>query len=265
MYTVGQVADFLGVSRDTLKYYEEKELVNPVYDERNGYRKYTRFDIHDVITTNFYRELDFSIKKIQGIRKSKNVNDLKQALKEKETQILEEMEYKKLLLKQIKEVQEDCENIKEQLGTFSIKEMQPLEIKGQISDHTAYDEYEVVRKNTESQKKAVTLSGLRRMIRFDDHGMKEDHFIVVKRLDDKGKNPRGEVITHPKCIHMVIENGRAVNRKRNMDDEVGEHLFQIARENGYDLLGVAYINILLTTYEEGLERVFLEMYAPIKS
>ena len=29
MYTIGQVAKFLGVSRDTLKFYEEKGLVNP--------------------------------------------------------------------------------------------------------------------------------------------------------------------------------------------------------------------------------------------
>lgn len=53
MYTVGQVANFLGVSRDTLKYYEEKELVKPRYDDVNGYRKYNPYDIHDVITTNF--------------------------------------------------------------------------------------------------------------------------------------------------------------------------------------------------------------------
>ncbi len=31
-----------------------------------------------------------------------------------------------------------------------------------------------------------------------------------------------------------------------------------------ELIGTAYTNILLTIYEEGLERVFLEMYAPIK-
>lgn len=28
MYAIGQVAKFLGGSRDTLKFYEEKELVN---------------------------------------------------------------------------------------------------------------------------------------------------------------------------------------------------------------------------------------------
>ncbi|HDR7337861.1 TPA: MerR family transcriptional regulator, partial [Bacillus anthracis] len=39
MYTIGQVAKFLGVSRDTLKFYEEKNLVKPKQDIENGYRK----------------------------------------------------------------------------------------------------------------------------------------------------------------------------------------------------------------------------------
>lgn len=29
MYTIGQVAKFLGISRDTIKFYEEKGLVKP--------------------------------------------------------------------------------------------------------------------------------------------------------------------------------------------------------------------------------------------
>src|SRR5690606_40105058 len=110
MYTIGQVAGFLGVSRDTLKYYEEKQLVNPKHDV-NGYRKYNQYDIHDVITTNFYRELDIEIKNIQEIRQSQSVEDLENVLVEKETQILEELEYKKRLLQKIKSVKEDCDNI----------------------------------------------------------------------------------------------------------------------------------------------------------
>lgn len=35
-------------------------------------------------------------------------------------------------------------------------------------------------------------------------------------------------------------------------------------ENGYEPVGLTYINRLFATYEEGLERVFLEIYTPIK-
>ncbi len=69
MYTIGQVAKFLGVSRDTLKFYEEKELVKPKQNSENGYREYNRFDIYDITTVNFYREMDIEIKKNSRIKK----------------------------------------------------------------------------------------------------------------------------------------------------------------------------------------------------
>ncbi|WP_062109846.1 MerR family transcriptional regulator [Bacillus niameyensis] len=264
MYTIGQVANFLGVTRDTLKYYEEKELVKPRYDEESGYRKYNQFDIHDVMTINFYRELDIEIKKIQEIRQSKSLANLEYILAEKEAKILEELEYKKLLLKQIKSVKEDYSKIQEHLGKFTVKEMKPLEIKGELTDYTAFNEYEIIRNNSENLKKAVTLNSVRRVIHFDREGIKADRFIVVNKKEDTDNHLTSKVIAYPKCIYTVLENGRAVDGGNNIDNEVGDTLIKIAQENGYELVGLAYINIVLTTYEEGLERVFLEMYAPIK-
>lgn len=264
MYTIGQVAKFLGVSRDTLKFYEEKGLVKPKQDDENGYRKYNHFDIYDVITTNFYREIDIEIKKIQEIRKSKSVEDIKLVLEEKEQKILEEIEYKNLLLKRIKCVKEDCEKIKQHLGEYTIKAMKPLEVKGEITDLTAYDEYEVIQKNTNNLKEAVTFKGLRRVITFDEKGITGDKFIVVRKVEDFDKDIEGEVLTHPKCIYIILENGRWINGGKNIDNEVEDKLRKIAIDNGYEPLGLTYVNILITTYEEGLERIFLEIYAPIK-
>lgn len=63
----------MGISRDTLKFYEKKGLIRPMKDDGNGYRKYNDYDICDAITTNFYRQLDIEIKKIQAIRDNKSV------------------------------------------------------------------------------------------------------------------------------------------------------------------------------------------------
>ncbi|WP_066506898.1 MerR family transcriptional regulator [Abyssisolibacter fermentans] len=264
MYTIGQVAKFLGVSRDTLKFYEEKELLKPKHDDENGYRKYNHFDIYDIMTIKFYREIDFEIKKIQEIRKSKNVEEIEFLLKEKEEKILREIEYKNLLLKHIKLVKEDCEKIKQSLGKYTIKEMKPVEVKGEITNFAAYDEYEIIQKNTDNLKDAVTLTGLRRVISFDKEGIKGDKFIVVRKIEGLEKNVEGEIITHPKCIYTIIEDGRYLTGGENIDNKVGDSLRNIALENGYELVGLTYINILITTYEEGLERVFLEIYTPIK-
>lgn len=264
MYTIGQVAKFLGVSRDTLKYYEEKELVKPAQDIENGYRKYNRFDIYDIATVNFYREMDIEIKKIQEIRKSKSVEGIKSLIEEKEQEVLEEIEYKKLLLKKLQIVKEDCGKINQFLGEYTIKEMEPLEIKGEIGHLNAFDEYEALKENLDSLKKTVNLTSLRRVIRFNNEGMLEDRFVIVRKVDDVHKEMEGEILAHPKCMYTVIENGRWSTGGKNTDHNVEASLRKAAMENGYELLGVVYINLLLTTYEDGLERVFLEMYAPIK-
>lgn len=264
MYTIGQVANFLGVSRDTLKFYEEKELVKPKQNMENGYRKYNHFDIYDITTVNFYREIDIEIKKIQELRKSKSIEGIHSLLEEKEQEVLQEIEYKKLLLKKIQLVKEDCEKIKQFLGQYIVKEMKPLEIKGEIEHFTAYDEYDTLKKNADSLKKAVTLTSLRRVISFNEEGMIEDKFIIVRKVEDPDEEIEGEILSHPKCIYTIMEDGRWSTGGKNIDHDVEASIRNVAIEKGYDLSGRVYINLLLTTYEDGLERVFLEIYAPIK-
>ncbi|MED0875600.1 MerR family transcriptional regulator [Bacillus mobilis] len=264
MYTIGQVAKFLDVSRDTLKFYEEKDLVKPKQNIENGYRKYNHFDIYDITTVNFYREMDIEIKKIQELRKSKSVEGIKSLLEEKEQEVLEEIEYKKLLLKKLQSVKEDCKKIKQFLGAYVVKEMKPLEVNGEIEHFTAYDEYESLKKNMDSLKKAVTLTSLRRVINFNEEGIIEDKFITVRKVEGSDKDLEGEILSHPKCIYTVIEDGRWATGGKSIDHKVEASLRNVAIEKGYEFLGLVYINLLFTTYEEGLERIFLEIYAPIK-
>lgn len=264
MYTIGEVAKFLGVSRDTLKFYEKKGLVNPKQEIENGYRKYSRYDIYDIITINFYREIDIEIKKIQEIRKSKKVDEIELLLEEKEQSLLEEIEYKKLLLKHVRLIKENCEKIKLNFGKYTIREMKPLEIKGEITDFNSYDEYEILKKNTNNLKKAITLASLRRVINFDQTGITGDKYIVVEGIDDLKNGADRKIIYYSKCIYTIIEDGRWLNGEKNIDDKVEESLRKVACEKKCEPLGVVYVNTLLTTYKEGLERVFLEIYVPIK-
>ncbi|MCR8644224.1 MerR family transcriptional regulator [Paenibacillus sp. N1-5-1-14] len=264
MYTIGQVAKFLGMSRDTLKFYEDKGLVRPKHNDENGYRTYNRHDIYDITTINFYREIDIEIKKIQEIRNNKSIAELQSLLEEKEQDVLAEIEYQKLLLTKLQSVKEDCQKIEQFLGKFTIKEMKPIEIKGELEHYTAYDEYETLSKHTDNLKKAITLTSLRRIIQFNDQGMIGDQFVIVKKVDDLDQKTEGEIRSHPRCMYTVIEDGRWSTGGKNTDNKVESSIKQAAQDNGYELLGLVYINLLLATYEEGLERVFLEVYVPIK-
>lgn len=150
------------------------------------------------------------------------------------------------------------------MGKYTIREMKPLEIKGEITDFNSYDEYEILKKNTNNLKKAITLANLRRVINFDQTGIKDDKYIVAEEIDDSKNDSDGKIVTYSKCIYTVIEDGRWLNGHKNIDDKVEESLRKVVREKKCEPVGLVYVNTLLTTYEEGLERVFLEIYVPIK-
>lgn len=263
MYTIGQVAKFLGMSRDTLKFYEEKGLVRPVQDQENGYRHYSEFDIWDVITTNFYRELDFEVKKIQEIRQNKSASEVQMLLVEKERQLKEEISYKQQLVRKIKNLQKGCEDIKAYLGHYTVREMSPLIVKGELSDLLAYEEYEVIKAHGESIKPAVTLSEGRRILYFNETGVIGTRCVVVNRLMP-GEEAEGEILAHPKCVYTIAEEGRGTGSTEDITPSMQRFFAKVAEETHYESLGILYINILMTTYDKGLEKRYLEIYAPIK-
>lgn len=265
MYTIGQVAKFLGVSRDTLKYYEEKQLVNPKKDKENNYRKYTDFDIQDVIITNFYRNLDLEVKTIQDIKQGKDLDGLDQILEEKALQLKREIEEREHTLQQIQFVKQDIEKVKKHLGTYTIQAMPPFIIKAELSSFSAYDEYELLQGEEAQDKRVSTLEKVRRVVTFDTSGILKNQFVVVE--EDYGQGlvyDKKELINYDKCLYIIIEDGRCINGEKSIDVEIGEQLWTICHENHYEPLGIVYAGILLTTYEEGLEKQFLEIYAPIR-
>lgn len=263
MYTVGQVSKLLGVSRDTLKFYEEKGLVQPEQDEENGYRKYNVLDIHNVLSVNFYREIDLEIKQIQEIKNSNSIDDIESILIKQENKLKEELEYKKLLLNRIKSLKEDCKRIKENLNKFTIRKMNPMEIVEEIEDSDTIGKLASLQGKPFSLKKAVTLTGLTRIINFTNEGSIEDRFVVCRKINKREKNIKGEVISHEKCLYIVIED-KTTKNDEDMDNQIGELIIGTAMKMGVELVGVSYANMLVSSYEDGHSRMYLEIYTPMK-
>ena len=65
-YTIGDVSKRLGISRDSLRFYEKKGIITPQKLE-NGYRCYSYEDMRKLLDIMFYRRLNFSIEDINRI------------------------------------------------------------------------------------------------------------------------------------------------------------------------------------------------------
>ena len=61
IYTIGELAKILGVTAETIRYYERKNIIQPVHDENSGYRYYTAVSYTHL---DVYKRQIFIIKKM---------------------------------------------------------------------------------------------------------------------------------------------------------------------------------------------------------
>ena len=86
-FLIGEVSEYLGVSRDTLRYYDKDNILKPSIIGKNGYRYYTIEDIIKLSYVIAFREINISIKEIKDIINNCTLEQLKKVLQDKESDI----------------------------------------------------------------------------------------------------------------------------------------------------------------------------------
>ena len=99
---ISDVENIVGLSKKSIRFYEENGLLSPRRKEENGYRIYTDEDIYKLKVIKFLRELDVPIKEIYQL--NNNELSLSDCLKER-IQKISAVEEKYLTIKKL------CEEI----------------------------------------------------------------------------------------------------------------------------------------------------------
>lgn len=73
-YTRGKVCKVLGITKDTLRHYEECELVKPHENEKNKYKYYSIADLEILNVILFLRAIDVSIQDIPKFIECKDID-----------------------------------------------------------------------------------------------------------------------------------------------------------------------------------------------
>lgn len=118
-YLIGDVANLMGMSRDTLRHYEKRGLVTAKKAE-NGYRYYTEADISRLIGILYQRKMDIGLDDIATLWDEHGSGDsperfysiISQRLEEEEEAILQ---HKRTIAK-LRMSQKDCENLRNYTG-----------------------------------------------------------------------------------------------------------------------------------------------------
>ena len=116
-YKIGEISKLYHIGSDSLRYYEKLGLLTPHRGE-NDYRLYTLNDLWRLNVIRDLRKLGFPMEKIQEFIESRNTENTRKLLSEE----LDEIE------KQIQELEELTQNVKNRLDTLEEAVSQPLSI-----------------------------------------------------------------------------------------------------------------------------------------
>ena len=81
LYTVGEFAKICHVTPRTLKYYEERHLLQPAVTGDNGYRYYSLGQIDEVSAMLLFRDYGFSLDEISSIMQQNDFEGISQRMK----------------------------------------------------------------------------------------------------------------------------------------------------------------------------------------
>lgn len=136
-YTIGEISKLYNIGRDSLRYYEEIGLLDPLRDE-NGYRLYSMQNIWKLNVIKDLKNLGFSMKMIKKYLDNRTVKSTEEILRNQvdliEEKIQELEETKKNMTKRLQNI-EDIDRC-DKLNTIEVifyEERKALQLNGRVS------------------------------------------------------------------------------------------------------------------------------------
>lgn len=255
MYSIGQVAAFLGISKDQLRYYEKKNVFAPSQNKENLYREYRPEDIDRILMVDFYRSLDLDFKSIAKINQETDLDELTDILAMKQRKIIALIDQQQELLKGIELVQNTIQTIKAELDQLSIKPFAPQKVLADFSEFRAYEEFSALHKLAEA-KPAMTQ--LKRLVLFDETGIHSSKMLITKAAVP---HEEGDILSYDACVYTIVEDKES---DENLMTRVFESILTFMKEQQLEPIGEAIACMLLLAMEKEQAKSYLEIYVPFK-
>lgn len=100
-YTIGELAKILGITPETIRYYERKVIIAPIHDEKTNYRYYTTWDLHMIIRARCYLGFGLTIDETSKILQKRTLEEIDDVLDNQEKIIEQNIIYNMNLLKKM--------------------------------------------------------------------------------------------------------------------------------------------------------------------
>ncbi|MCR5182715.1 MAG: MerR family transcriptional regulator [Clostridia bacterium] len=256
---LNEVAAFLGLNPDTIRYYVREGLIDPAKNADNNYREFSSEDVLKISDIIFYRYMGLSISTIKKIFGGIPAEDIGDVIEESERDLLEKIKEYTLALEELQNWKKQYREELTRLGTYSIGiKPQCMRVKGYFNNEDHLVTYLKEEMNIEKEDWGdVSVSFL---VDLEEDPLAMHKYISLHCTTSNMMNNRSkDVITEPEeCC--LITYGRMSDDPHEMVDP----LVQYAKENGIQLQGKVYGIERTNYYVEGRRKWVCAIYAPLK-
>lgn len=261
-YLIGDVARMVGLSRDALRFYEKKGIIN-ARKKDNGYRYYSEDDIYKLMYILYQRKMNTSLEEIEGLMSGgRSMESRRKRIKQRMAEEEETIRMHQQAIARLKLVQRDMDHIEESLNRYSLRRFPKAYIMGQCRDlHHGLREW---------FRLASTISGLDMTYFYNEltyngreltqHGTQ---LLFYKELEDQlgdaFDSSRYALTEEKMCIYTVLTSRETLPSPEMVSCMVGW-----GRKHGIEAGGRVYANDMTSFFDEDGATFCLELYMPVR-
>lgn len=261
-YLIGDVAAMVGITRDTLRFYEKKGVISARKKE-NGYRYYSQEDIYRLMYILYYRKMNTSLEEIEGLMScGRSVAFLRKHLQQRMREEQESIRRHQQAITRLRLVEKDITRIEESLNRYSLRNFPSAYIMGRCPSLG------------EGLKEWFRLSGaingldmtyFYNTLSYTAKGLiqRETRLLLYKGLEPEignGFDPKSYPLTEElQCLYTVVESGDTLP-----DFGAVHKMAQWGQRHGLEPQELVYANDMTSFFAEEGKTYCLELYMPVK-
>ena len=261
VYKIGEVANIMGVSADTIRYYEKMGIVYSHKDAGNGYRYFTSADIYALLDVLFYRSMDIPVEEVCKIMNSYQHKDVKKLLEQKEKQVEAKIREQQALLGQIRATIEDYRIMEEGLDVLKTCPMPPMLLFHESpADNQAYFHSMMEQEDPSSVQPVGSLIEGGFIAGRGPGGWEMTGLFTAALLPPDGKTPsmEGRLVSAPKAVYTVVRSPWGIGMERMLSPAL-----RYAADQKLTVKGEAFGLYVFTDYSQPVPLDYVALYLPV--
>jgi DNA-binding transcriptional MerR regulator len=266
-YKIGDIANYFHLSRQTIRFYENKGLLTSHQDENNGYRYYGYAEINLISDVIQLKQYGFSLDQITELSQRADINDFDQQFEKQEKLIQKEIEEKQQALLRMSQMRTNLQLIRKKINQENFE----------ISPSLVFQEFNNYGKDSGLRDSNETLNllecsspspiGFKAKLNSDET---VDHFLwgfclpynLVKK--EQSMVPiKNEQLFPKNTIHLIFDAGK----EGELSQKIQQNLINLHQKHQFVVCGDIFGRILLRAHENHSvedQKRFFEMWIPIR-